>query len=64
MLAMLPFSRNYLPALWYLGFSAVVTLITAISLPILLSLPIVITTSGAFFYMAAKTARGDGEVDL
>ncbi|AWR93689.1 APC family permease [Acidianus brierleyi] len=63
-IAMLPFSKNYIPALWYLGFSGVVTLITLISLPTLLSLPIVIITSAAFFYLATKTARGDGEVDV
>jgi len=36
---MIPFSGNYIPALWYLSFSGIVTLITYFTLPTLFSLP-------------------------
>ncbi|MUN29112.1 APC family permease [Sulfuracidifex metallicus] len=64
LLAMLPFSKNYVPALWYLGFSAVITFITFLSIPSMISLPIVILVSAVFFYLAVKTGKGDGEVDI
>ncbi|BBG25105.1 hypothetical protein IC006_2440 [Sulfuracidifex tepidarius] len=63
MIAMLPFSKNYVPALWYLGFSLAVTGITFLSLPSLVSLPVVISASAVFFYLATRTAKGEGEID-
>lgn len=64
MVAMLPFSRNYIPALWYLGFSATITTITYFNPSVLLSLPTVLLVSSVFFYLATKTSKGDKEEEL